>query len=32
MSLRVAFAQYDFPVGAIAANRDLILALIAPAR
>jgi len=32
MSLRVAFAQYDFPVGAIAANRDLILALIAQAR
>ena len=32
MTLRLAFAQYDFPVGAIAANRDRVLDLIAKAR
>jgi len=31
-SLRIALAQFDFPVGAIAANEERILALVAEAR
>ena len=32
MSLRIALAQFDFPVGAIASNADRIAAMIAEAR
>src|SRR6478736_8641992 len=32
MTLRIALAQFDFPVGAVAANADRIAALIAQAR
>ena len=32
MTLRIALAQFDFPVGAVAANADRIAALIAAAR
>ena len=32
MTLRLALAQFDFPVGAVAANADRIIALIAQAR
>ena len=32
MTLRIALAQFDFPVGAVAANADRIQALIADAR
>ena len=32
MTLRIALAQFDFPVGAVAANAGRIAALVAEAR
>ena len=32
MTLRIALAQFDFPVGAVASNADRIAAMIAEAR
>ena len=32
MTLRIALAQFDFPVGAVASNADRIIAMVAEAR